>query len=97
MDTDKLAADITAYLADVRDRARAAGKITKWGLVELIAYMDGCGYVRFAGTAIGAYDVPLAESFRRVEAWLERDEIAEANLTLGLTADGRFSGPHDND
>lgn len=40
--------------------------------------------------AFGGWHVPLWEATRQFRDWLTRDDVALGNLTLGLTADGRF-------
>lgn len=92
MPTTDLAAAITAYLADLRRRAVAAGKASEWMVSDcsLHVYPDGTAMVRVGRRDCGGADVPLATAMAEAEAYLLRDETADLNLTLGLTADGRL-------
>lgn len=52
--------------------------------VSLAIHVDGLGE--------GFTACRLSDALRAADEWLDRDEDAELNATLGLTADGRLRG-----
>jgi hypothetical protein len=92
-DTAQAAADaLTEYVRNLRTRAVAAGKASKWlaSGVSINLYGDGTGIVTIDSKRCGSYSRPLAEAIAEAEEYIATDEVALANLTLGLTADGRL-------
>ncbi len=81
------------YVADLRNRAVAAGLSSEHRLsdVSLTVWGDGSGIVTIGGHQCGEFSTPIADAIREAEAFLLRDEKAEANIAIGLTADGRYS------
>lgn len=89
-DTAALAAQMTDWLEAWRTRAVQSGAIRPFAVAHLTIFDDGSASLHAGSVHFGGHNTPLAETMRLADEWSPEADTSALNLTLGLTADGRF-------